>query len=279
VGVGSSGTFEYDATDWTDRNVTSPFVTSDRQLVYDSTRHRVVLRTCDPYAGCDHWEYDGQAWSQILDPGPAPFRRRSSLAFDAARGTLVLFGGQRLVGSDRVDLDDTWEYGASGWVQVATTGAVPPARQDTTLVFDAQRNKIVMIGGFQLNTFDGTAMNLTDTWEYDGTTWTELVTNVSPGGGAATFDTSSGNVLLAGTGTWALTFSTSQSRREACIADLDTDGDARAGCDDPDCSAFCTPSCLAWQPAAQCDATGPRCGDGICDAAREAAVCTIDCPR
>jgi hypothetical protein len=59
----------------------------------------------------DTWEWDGTTWRDATPPGTKPGPRRfHSLAFDSARGRMVLYGG--LDPSDR-SLADTWELDAS----------------------------------------------------------------------------------------------------------------------------------------------------------------------
>src|SRR5438552_7087095 len=41
----------------------------------------------------DTWAWDGGAWHQTANTGPAP-RYSASLAYDAARGVYIMFGGQ-----------------------------------------------------------------------------------------------------------------------------------------------------------------------------------------
>jgi hypothetical protein len=47
------------------------------------------------------------------------------------------------------------------------------------------------------------------------------------------------------------------------------------GCDDADCYGRCTPLC---QPGTPCDPAAPRCGDGLCGAVEDYAICPVDCP-
>ena len=62
-------------------------------------------------------------------------------------------------------------------------------------------------------------------------------------------------------------------RDEECTT-VDFDGDGLTACADPDCWQLCKPLCSPG--TATC--TGPTCGDGICDALREACdSCPADC--
>jgi len=46
----------------------------------------------------DTWEYDGSVWSQVLLEVRPPVRGAHSLAYDSARGRVVLFGGLSAAG-------------------------------------------------------------------------------------------------------------------------------------------------------------------------------------
>lgn len=54
------------------------------------------------------------------------------------------------------------------WTQVATAG--PSARYGHAMVYDSQRSRVVMFGGFDVSS--GVAVG--DTWEWDGVTWTHM---------------------------------------------------------------------------------------------------------
>ena len=70
----------------------------------------------------DTWLWDGSSWVDATPPGdrPAP-RDRTAMAFDASRGRVVLFGGERR----NLSYDDVWEWDGVEWSQVDT--AVPQA--------------------------------------------------------------------------------------------------------------------------------------------------------
>lgn len=60
---------------------------------------------------------------------------------------------------------------------------------------------------------------------------------------------------------------------EACLG-IDSDGDAIAGCADPDCFGYCSPQC---GPGMTCDLGWPRCGDGECTGVETCRLCPADC--
>jgi hypothetical protein len=90
------------------------------------------------------------------------------MAYDSARGRVVLFGGRL---ADSTSATDTWEWDGAVWSQRATSG--PPARVHHSGGFDAARGRFVVHGG---QTREGVV--LTDTWEWDGASWAERATTV-----------------------------------------------------------------------------------------------------
>jgi hypothetical protein len=140
----------------------SPPSRSWPQMAYDEQRERVVLFGGGLVLG-DTWEWDGSAWSQVADSGPAP-RDDAALAYDNDRQRVVLFGGQ---GLNYVDTNDTWEWDGVAWQEVADPNKAPPVRHGHGIAYDSQRHKMVLFGGFA--NFDHL---LGDTWTRAGTDWT-----------------------------------------------------------------------------------------------------------
>jgi len=89
------------------------------------------------------------------------------LAYDSARGVIVLFGGHTLVSGY---YDDTWEWDGVDWVQ-RTPAHSPSARFSHSLSFDSERAVTVLYGGFNDNEFG-------DVWEWDGVDWIERIPTV-----------------------------------------------------------------------------------------------------
>jgi len=126
------------------------------------------------YSAQRTWELSGGTWTEVADTSASPFLRDDAvMAYDAARGVTVLFGGT--TGFNGF-LGDTWEWDGNTWTEVAPTTS-PPARSSAAMAFDAVRERIVLTLGIGL--VNG-ARYLTDTWEYDGTTWTEVTTATRP---------------------------------------------------------------------------------------------------
>jgi hypothetical protein len=115
------------------------------------------------------------------------------MAYDRGRKRLVLFGGN--AGALQ---NDTWEWNGTTWSDVSPVMR-PLARQGHAMTYDARRGKVVLFGGSGASVATG---RLNDTWEWDGTTWTEVT---PPGpkpsirtGAAMTYDETAGLVILSG---------------------------------------------------------------------------------
>lgn len=118
------------------------------------------------------WVFDGAVW-QEQDFGAAPLpaaRHAHAMAFDAARGQIVLFGG-RVIGV--APFGDTWLLDGTGW-QEATPDSAPAGRAGHAMAFDPRRGEVVLFGGV------GITGVLGDTWVWDGVSWHLAGQNAGP---------------------------------------------------------------------------------------------------
>ena len=159
------------------------------------------LDTCTANA-CTHAYDDSLAcqpsWSVLAPPTAVSGRAWADMAFDAAHEEAVMFGG--LVGG--AVTDETWRWDGGDWTAAAPATS-PPARFTHAMVYDEAREVVVMYGGMPAQ-FSNSPF--TDTWEWDGTTWTEVVTANSPTPARTThhnmtYDPTTQRVLLFGGGT------------------------------------------------------------------------------
>jgi hypothetical protein len=182
-------------------------------MTYDAGRGRVVLfggsveprETCDvagTHICSDTWEWDGYAWADVSPATSPPGRSGHAMAYDAARGRVVLFGGRGhsrgACGSSGTSCADTWEWDGTTWSE-RTPAAGPSARSDTALTYDAVRGRIVLFGG---GVFDGfSPIRYRDTWEWDGKAWTERFPALRPparSGHGLAYDAGRGRTVLFG---------------------------------------------------------------------------------
>jgi len=164
-------------------------------VAYDAVRRQVVLfggwRPLWPAEWLnDTWVWDGTDWVQKFPATSPPPRPDHAMAYDAARGQVVLFGGWD--GSHL--LNDTWVWEGSNWVQKFPT-TTPPARRGHAMAYDAARGQVVLFGGF------GGSAALNDTWVWDGANWVQKFPATSPpvrGGHSMAYDAGRGEVVLFG---------------------------------------------------------------------------------
>ena len=133
-------------------------------------------------------------------PAPVPpvlqspsARYNASMDYDAATGSIVLFGGAKF----GAVLGDTWAFNGSAWAQLSPP-ASPPAMDAAMMADDPAAGNMVLFGG-QLN-----GPYPSGIWIWDGTTWTKLSPSPSPPpvfGAVMAYDpaaSNTGNMVLFG---------------------------------------------------------------------------------
>lgn len=177
---------------------------------YDAARGRLVrvggLDAFGDEAFDDVWEWDGVEWHEVQPDHHPPPRARGVMAYDAARGRLVLFGGTSYDSKTNTTVvrNDLWEWDGVDWEERTPAGDLPDARFGAAMAYDSARSRLVLFGGDR-----DTGVNpvLGDTWAWDGTAWTKLA---GPGPGATSgtamaYDSARDRmVLLRGNDTWEL---------------------------------------------------------------------------
>jgi hypothetical protein len=134
------------------------------------------------------------SWTQTPTSGGPAAVSVHAAAYDLLRLRLVLFGGFNGVYNP---IAETWEFDGRDWQAVAPATA-PPPRAGHAMAYDYVRSKVVMFGG--TTSIFGTGP-MQDTWEYDGTTWTQATPLHSPSARydqAMSFDLAAGQVVMFG---------------------------------------------------------------------------------
>jgi hypothetical protein len=165
--------WSYDGNTWTELKPKTPLpARKNFGLAYDTARKRLVvfggihggLYAPQTYLN-DTWEFDGTDWTEIKPATSPPVRAGHAMAFDAARGRAVVFGG----GGGTTDLDDTWEWDGAAWKQITPSTKKPQGRFNTRMVYDPGAKRVLLFGGQ-----DAGGADLGDLWAFDGQNWTEL---------------------------------------------------------------------------------------------------------
>jgi RHS repeat-associated protein len=86
------------------------------------------------------------------------------MAYDAARGQMVMFGGADP--NINTAFNDTWAWDGINWTQKFPATS-PPATSGHAMAYDAARQQVVMFGGAVGSTI------VADTWVWDGANWTQ----------------------------------------------------------------------------------------------------------
>jgi hypothetical protein len=83
------------------------------------------------------------------------------MAYDAATGTIVLFGGIGFIRiNDIGNLGDTWTWDGTTWTKQAPATS-PSARYEPSMAYDTAASHTVLFGG-------GGKILFSDTWTWGG---------------------------------------------------------------------------------------------------------------
>ena len=176
-GLGNSDTWEYDGKAWTKKTpTTSPPALGYAGMSFDTARGVCVL-----FGGRDTsarknetWEWDGKNWSKITTTTSPAIRYGHAQCYDVRRKVTVVFGGFNSLPY----YSDTWEYDGKNWKKSSATG--PIGRIYPAMEYDFVRGKCVLFGGYASGATP--SVDLADTWEYDGSKWTEVKFACAPDG-------------------------------------------------------------------------------------------------
>jgi hypothetical protein len=148
-------TWEWDGTEWTQIADTGPSERGFLPMVFDISRECLVL--FGGYDGLetlgDSWEWSEDAgWVERQEMGPQSIINPTM----ARTQEHTVLHGLLSVGTGAMQ---TWEWDGSLWTQRQDMG--PPARYETALAYDSQRDRVVLFGGSAYPT----GSYLGDTWE------------------------------------------------------------------------------------------------------------------
>lgn len=161
-----------------------PPVRYESSVVFDELRQEVVL--FGGYGGSneerlsDTWNFNFETWVKIgeaNDPNTHPIMSGSNcFVYDSLRDVMVYFGGY---GNSNYS-NQTWEYMLNYWFEISTTQK-PTARSNAAMVYDSDRNKVILFGGIGWDpNVPSAKVMFNDTWEYDGYDWEKINTTNAP---------------------------------------------------------------------------------------------------
>jgi hypothetical protein len=214
-GGSSSGpfgdTWTWDGSGWVQQHPVSSPPRGAGVAAYDSVRQQTVLYgvgTCN----CETWIWNGSEWASQAG---GPRRFGAAMAFDAATGTTMLFGGetpeQYDCGADDAaqypyPCAETWTWDGSSWTKESPAHD-PPRRYGSSMAYDPIHDQVVLFGGLGPNDMNDMPTRRGDTWTWDGSDWTKQTPVNNPLPLPATpmaFDPATGTVILVqGAKTWS----------------------------------------------------------------------------
>lgn len=179
-------TWEFDGSAWTQNVVvgatpgglfqhTTSFDTAHNVMVV----HGGLFDAFFPIDSDQTWEFNGTGWTATAtfpatNPGPL---ERAAMCYHPGIDRTILFGGinVQIGGTNK-----TWAYdaGSHTWTELTIAGPKPAARTGCKMAYDPIRGVCVLNGGADPTDPTGNAY-LNDTWEFDGTTWTQVSTNIT----------------------------------------------------------------------------------------------------
>ncbi len=206
----ASQTWEFDGRAWRAAPEFGSGVMS-QAMTYDSQRQVLLLfggtPTRDSYLSATGQlrSFNGLSWTNIpADPSPPP-RAEHAMVYDLVNKKTILFGGVVNVASQTFEnRADTWEFNQAGeWHEVGLTTRPSPRRKHA-MAYDARRKRVVLFGGISSRPGERMSTLLNDTWEFDGTAWTQWqpLASVVPAARrsvAMTYDAQRGVIVLVST--------------------------------------------------------------------------------
>ncbi|AYV84925.1 MAG: hypothetical protein Satyrvirus1_11 [Satyrvirus sp.] len=119
----------------------------------------------------DTWSWDGTNWTQLFPEHSPSARYGAVMAYNATDDSVILFGGYDY---NNV-LGDTWKWNGQDWTQLFPTSS-PSHRVQSSMAYDATGKVLILFGGMNFITTE----IFGDTWQWNGTTWTQLLSNSGP---------------------------------------------------------------------------------------------------
>jgi hypothetical protein len=175
-----SDTWKFAGGQWTRLSPSShPGQRTGATVAYDNTTREILLfggwGNSSLYGGRTGllngtWAFSRGNWAQEIPKVSPPAREFASMAFDAADGYLVLYGGYggKIHGSTVAMLNDTWKFVKGNWAQISRDHR-PSPRDYALMVYDSRDGYVVLFGGQGPRT-----LPLGDTWEFSHGIWTRI---------------------------------------------------------------------------------------------------------
>lgn len=195
----------------------SPPARRQAAMVYDARDGYVVMFGGSVDAGpnqvtylADTWAFRDGSWTNLTTSLAPPPRTEAGIAYDAADGYVVLFGGHNGTSdaSSWSYLNDTWRFEAGQWHELHPIEA-PRTLAAPQMEFDPTSGYVVLFGGFHGNLSlakggSSSPVPMSITWKFLAAHWTNIsgsLKGVEPSaryGGTLAYDPSVGALVLLG---------------------------------------------------------------------------------
>lgn len=190
-------TWGWNGKSWQALANTGPSPRYNHAMAWDPVGNRLLLYGGHTAAGAynpvnnsaELWEWDGARWIQLFPTGGPVGRSAHAMAFDRARGGMVVHGGLAGPGAT----DEAWVLIGNAW------SALPrgPQTYGGDMVFDPVRNALLYFGGLRAN-----GSTSSETWELSLLgSWTQRGGGLRPPGrygAAVTWDDVRGRLVVFG---------------------------------------------------------------------------------
>lgn len=155
-----SDTWTWDGTTWSSASSGLPTI-YDHSITYDPVRKQLLLFGGATSGGAsnDLRVWNGSAWTLANGTTKPLARGAGVLAFDGVSETAILFSGYGAGGSGM--LADQWTWNGQDF-RGGNTSVRPNARGVPAMVYDREREEVVLHGGVQ---------NVSDTWAWSAGVW------------------------------------------------------------------------------------------------------------
>jgi cysteine-rich repeat protein len=278
------GIYEWSGNAWVPRGTNGPTPRFYPGLAYDAATHRTLFFGGYTYIDAgrdvqfydDLWAWDGTSWTQLVLPTPLPPGQPVGMAYDAARGVVVLFGISRYHSDqDLLDLDSTFEiqFGTAQFTQQPRNHQVCAGQRATLSALAASRGTVAY-------RWRKDGQPLTDGGRISGATSPTLAIDPVTAADAGTYDVVA-TACGSDTASDAVTLTIGQCRPGTTCGDGVVDPGEQ--CDDGNLLAgdCCSPTCTAEPTGSPCPDDGDPCTANQCDgaghcAASQIGLCTSD---
>jgi hypothetical protein len=178
---GAIKTYYWDGVSWRITSTPNPRALNSRPVFDPALGKTIMIAGGDMGNALETWQWGGSNWADVNTSLPG-LTGPAILGIDAATNQLIMTTGSTIrTASSVTTVASTWVFDGTKWQQVAATVS-PEQRSATNMAYDPRTGQLVLFGGLSFQ--DGAPFKgRTDTWIWDGTSWTQRHPAVSPQGG------------------------------------------------------------------------------------------------